>query len=162
MNEITSMDLVIFIGLQASGKSTFYQSHFAGTHDYISKDLLRNNKKPARRQHQLLEDALRAGHSVVVDNTNPTREERAALVSLGRSFGATIIGYYFELALKQSLQWNAARTGKARVPDSAIFATLKRLARPTYAEGFDQIFSVHALDDGQFSISAWNRIDPDA
>lgn len=162
MNKTTLMELVIFIGLQASGKSTFYQSHFAGTHDYISKDLLRNNKKPARRQHQLLEDALRAGHSVVVDNTNATREERAELIQSGNSFGATIIGYYFEIAVKQSLQWNAARTDKARVPDIAIFATLKRLARPAYTEGFNQLFSVRALDDGQFALSVWEEKSSDA
>jgi predicted kinase len=157
---INCMELIIFIGLQASGKSTFYRSHFADTHDHISKDLLGNNKKPARRQHQLIEDALRAGHSVVVDNTNPTRAERAELIALGKTFGATIIGYFFEVEVKRSLQWNAAREGKARVPDIAIFATRKRLARPDYAEGYDQLFLVRALVDGQFAISVWQDDHP--
>jgi predicted kinase len=136
-------------------------THFATTHEYISKDLLHNNKRPARRQHQLVEDALRAGHSVVIDNTNPTREERAELIKLGKSLGATVIGYSFAVEVKRSLQWNAAREGRARVPDIAIFATRKRLVQPDYAEGFDQLFSVRALDNGQFAIEHMENGEPD-
>jgi predicted kinase len=149
------MEMIILIGLQAAGKSTFYRTHFAGTHEHISKDLLRNNKQPARRQRQLIEEALQNGHSLVVDNTNPTQDERAELVRLGHNYGATVIGYYFEAQVKQSLERNITREGKARVPDIAIFATLKKLARPSYEEGFDQLFSVRALDDMAFEVSAY-------
>jgi predicted kinase len=123
----------------------------------VSKDLLRNNKKPARRQGQLIEEALQAGRSLVVDNTNPTREERAELVRLGRVHGAKVIGYYFEARVKQSLERNALREGKARVPDVAIFATLKRLVRPSYDEGFDRLFYVRTLADMRFDVGEWNE-----
>ena len=91
-------ELVIFMGLQGSGKSSFYRSRFMTTHDLISKDLLRNNRQPARRQQHLLQNSLSGGRSVVVDNTNPTREERAGLISQGRAFGAWIVGYFFSVA----------------------------------------------------------------
>ncbi|TMC15756.1 MAG: ATP-binding protein, partial [Chloroflexi bacterium] len=84
------MELIIFIGLQASGKSTFFHSHFAATDEYVSKDVLRNNKRPNRRQMQLIESAFEAGHSVVVDNTNPTVEARKPLIDLGKIYGARI------------------------------------------------------------------------
>ena len=148
------MEVIILIGLQASGKSTFYRTYFAGTHEHISKDLLRNNKQPARRQRQLIEEALQNGQSLVVDNTNPTQEERAELVRLGHSYGATVIGYYFEAQVKQSLERNKTREGKARVPDIAIFTTLKKLARPSYDEGFDELFYVRTVDDMSFTISS--------
>ena len=45
-------ELVLFVGLQAAGKSTFYQARFAGTHDWVSKDRFPNNRNPARRQRQ--------------------------------------------------------------------------------------------------------------
>jgi predicted kinase len=64
------VELIIRIGIQASGKSTFYRSRFASTHTLVSKDLLRNNRQPVRRQAQLIAEALQAGRSVVVDNTN--------------------------------------------------------------------------------------------
>jgi predicted kinase len=81
--------------LQAAGKSTFYRERFAGTHTLVSKDVLRNNPQPERRQQQLIAEALAAGRSVVVDNTNPTPEVRAPLIALGRQYGATVVGYSF-------------------------------------------------------------------
>jgi len=149
------MDLIILIGLQGSGKTTFYRTHLAATHEHVSKDSLRNNKNPSRRQAQLIEDALRARRSVVVDNTNPTVEQRAALINLGREYGAQIIGYYFALQAQRSLERNRQREGKARVPDVAIYATLKKLARPSYAEGFDQLFYTRAADNGRFEVHEW-------
>ena len=153
----TSLEVIILMGLQASGKSTFFRNHFALTHAYVSKDQLRNSRKPARRQQQLIEEALRAGHSVVVDNTNPTKEEREKLIALGHFYGATVIGYYFEVQLWQSLERNKSRHGKARVPDVAIFTTLKRLVRPSFEEGFDRLFSVRTLGDQTFEVSDWKE-----
>jgi predicted kinase len=147
------MEMIIFIGLQGSGKSTFYQTHFAQTHVLISKDLFPNNKKPSRRQQQLIIEAFQAGHSVVIDNTNVSRESRAELIDVGREYGATIIGYSFEVQLEQSLARNKQRTGKAKVPDIAIFATRKRLVPPTYEEGFDQLYCVRSWDDYAFDVS---------
>lgn len=151
------MDLIILIGLQASGKSTFYRAYFSATHTLVSKDLLRNTKKPAQRQQQLITEALAAGQSVVVDNTNPTIEERQALIQLGHEYNATVIGYYFEAQVKQSLERNKQRTGHAKVPDIAIFATLKKLTRPGYSEGFDQLYYVRSAPENTFAIATWRE-----
>lgn len=139
------MELVIFIGLQASGKTTFFQTHFKATHEHVSKDLMRNNKNRARRQTQLIEAALQAGRSVVVDNTNPTLEDRAALIQLGKTYRAKIIGYYFESQVSSCRQRNQQRVGKDKVPEVAIYSTIKKLVRPTYAEGFHQLFYVRIV-----------------
>ena len=147
------MELIIFVGLQGAGKSTFFRTHFVSTHDLVSKDLIGNNRHPARRQCQLIEEALQAGHSVVVDNTNPTVANRAELIQSGRLYNAEIVGYYFETSVSQALARNRQRTGKDRVPDIAIFATIKKLTRPTYKEGFDKLFYVSANDDGTFNMS---------
>ncbi|HYT34226.1 MAG TPA: ATP-binding protein, partial [Ktedonobacteraceae bacterium] len=122
-----SLELIMFIGLQASGKSSFFHRHFSASYTHVSKDLLRNNGRPARRQQQLIEEALQARLSVVVDNTNVTLESRAEVIHVGRLYNATVIGYYFEPQVSQCLERNRQRTGKASVPDVAIFATLKKL-----------------------------------
>src|SRR5205814_8621478 len=150
------MELIVFIGLQGCGKSTFYHTYFAATHDHISKDLLGNNKNPTRRQLQLIESALQAKHSVVVDNTNPTFEVRKLLIELGHLYRATITRYYFEPNLKQSLERNKQRSGKAKVPDVTIYATNKKLESPTYAEGFDKIYIVRAAASALFEINEWS------
>jgi predicted kinase len=154
-------ELVILVGLQGAGKSTFYRTQLAGTHALVSKDLLPNNRNPARRQRQLIEEALGAGRSVVVDNTNPTAEVRAELIARGRAFGAGVIGYYFESRVADCLERNRRRESKARVPDVALYATRKRLCRPSLGEGFDRLYYVRLLGEGRFEILDWNEELPD-
>ncbi len=153
------MELIILIGLQASGKSTFFRQYWAATHELVSKDLMRNNKNRARRQAQLFEAALQAGRSVVVDNTNPTVEERASLIELGKLYGAQILGYYFQSKVSDCLRRNQKRTGKARVPDVGIYATNHKLVRPSYAEGFHQLLYVKMAENSAFEIFAWTETD---
>jgi predicted kinase len=146
------VELVIFVGLQASGKSTFFRERFATTHELVSKDLFPNNKNRNRRQTQLIEAALGAGSSVIVDNTNPTVEDRRALIELGRELGAKIVGYYFDSTVRQCVGRNRRRAGKDQVPDVAIFATAKRLVLPSYSEGFDELFRVRVTDESTFEV----------
>ncbi|HLL54870.1 MAG TPA: ATP-binding protein [Myxococcaceae bacterium] len=153
------MELVIFIGLQGAGKSTFFQARFAKAHAYVSKDLMRNNRDPNRRQGVLVEAALREGRSVVVDNTHPRVEDRAVLIALGRVHGARVVGYYFRPDLAGSLRRNAKREGKARVPNVAIFATRKRLQPPTPAEGFDALYVVEPTANHHFRVEPWTEAD---
>jgi predicted kinase len=154
-------ELVLLIGLQASGKSSFYRARLADTHTLVSKDLLRNNRNRESRQRQLIEEALGAGRSVVLDNTNPTPEDRAGLILLGRSFGAAVVGYYFQSRLADCLERNRGRTGKERVPDIALYATRKRLVPPSPAEGFDRLFFVRLPGEAQFEVLDWEGGRPD-
>jgi predicted kinase len=146
------MEVALFVGLQGSGKSTFYRTLLASTHAHVSKDLFRNNRKPQRRQMHLIEEALREGRSVVVDNTNPTVDDRAPIIALARALGATVTGYFFESRLDDCLERNRGRVGKQRVPDPAIHVTMKRLREPTLEEGFDRLFRVSLTSDGRFSV----------
>ncbi len=139
--------MVVFVGLQASGKSTFFRERFAESHQYVSKDLFPNNRNKNRRQEHLLRAAL----SAVVDNTNPTLEDRRALIGLGGEYGARIVGYYFDASVRECLRRNEMREGKARVPDVAIYATAKKLVAPSIEEGFDGLLRVR-LNDSAFEV----------
>jgi predicted kinase len=145
------VELVVFVGLQASGKSTFFRERFAQTHQHISKDLFPHNRNKNRRQEHLLHAALLAGRSVVVDNTNPTPEDRRPLVRIGQGYGAKVLGYYFDASVSECLRRNEMREGKARVPDVAIYATAKKLVAPSIEEGFDEILRVR-LNDSSFEV----------
>src|SRR5512138_2168916 len=134
------MDLVVLAGLQGAGKSTFYFARFADTHAHVSRDLFPNARDPRRRQETLVADAARAGRSVVVDNTNVRREDRARLVELARALAMRPVLYWFPPDVRASLARNATRAGKARVPAVAIFATARRLASPDAAEGFEAAY----------------------
>ncbi|HYH67222.1 MAG TPA: ATP-binding protein [Urbifossiella sp.] len=147
------MELVILVGLQGSGKTTFYRERFAATHAHVSKDNFRSNPRPARRQRRLIAEAFAAGRSVVVDNTNPTAADRAELVEGARAAGAAVVCYFFPPDVDASLRRNAAREGKARVPDHAVRITAARLEPPPPAEGFDRLYRVRLADGGGFEVT---------
>ena len=139
-------ELVIFVGLPGSGKSTYYFAHFAKTHAHVSKDLMPNARRRDDRQSMAIEKALAAGESVVVDNTNPSRDVRAALIAVGKRHGARIIAYYFECSVRVAIVRNAQREEKGRVPKVAIFTTQKKLQPPTADEGFDEVHVMRTED----------------
>src|SRR5438105_3965689 len=116
------MEIIILIGLQASGKSTFYRTHFADTHEHISKDMLHRSKNKNKNQMQVerIEKALQEQRSVVIDNTNVTVRDRLPLIDIGRIYNVKIIGYYFQPDVSSSRTLNMQRTGKAQVPEKAI------------------------------------------
>ena len=149
------MECVILIGLPASGKSTFFRERFAGTHDHVSKDLLRHNTRPGRRQEQLIGESLASGRSVVIDNTNPSVAVRASLIAAARRHGAEVVGYFFVTEAGDALRRNRAREGRDRVPDVAIFTVRKRLEPPTVAEGFDRLYVVRMNEaERRFDVEA--------
>ncbi|MET9293290.1 ATP-binding protein [Streptomyces sp. NPDC003077] len=143
--------VAVLVGLQASGKSTFYAQRLSGRYALVSKDLFpRAARNKQRRQMRLVEEALTAGESVAVDNTNPSPEEWGPLITLGHAHGATVTAYWFPPDVAGSLRRNAAREGRDRVPDVGIHATLKRLREPSLADGFDGVREVRFDGHGGF------------
>lgn len=147
------MDLVVLSGLQGSGKSTFFGARFAATHAHVSQDRFRSARDKATRRRALLAAAARAGRPAVVDDTNVSRERRAALVALARELGMRPVLYWFAPDVRASLARNAGRAGRARVPDVAIFAARKRLEPPDASEGFAAAFEVTPTPEGGFRIA---------
>ena len=137
------MDCVIFIGIQASGKSTFYQERFSRTHVRIDLDMLKTRKREAR----FVQTCLDTKQSFVADNTNPTVEDRARYIGSAKAAGFTMVGYFFRPVLEDSLRRNAARTGKECIPEIALYATRDRVERPTLQEGLNDLFAVSVGDD---------------
>ena len=151
------MEIIILIGLQASGKSTFYRTYFADTHKHVSKDLLNSskNKNKNQKQAERIERAFQEQRSVVVDNTNVTVQDRLSLIDEGRRYDANIIGYYFQLDVLSSRTRNMQRTGKAQVHEKAIFITAHKFEPPSYAEGFDTLYYVRVGKESTSENPVW-------
>jgi predicted kinase len=139
------MEAVIFIGVQASGKSTFYLQCFVDTHIRINLDELGTR----HREQVLIGACIAAKQPFVVDNTNVTREERARYIGGAKVAGFRVAGYYFRSSLGDCIERNRGRTQVRGVPDRAIAATYHRLQVPAIDEGFDGLFSVTlSAEDG--------------
>jgi predicted kinase len=142
------MEAVILIGIQGSGKSTFAKQRFADTHVRISRDMVRT----VHRERVLQYACLSIEQSFVADNTHAEARSRASLVAAARAAGFAVIAYYFPPDVPAALLRNAARSGRFRVPDVAIYATAARLVAPTRREGFDACFQVRA-DEPDFVVT---------
>lgn len=155
-------EVAILVGLQASGKTTFFRQRLAGTHVHVSKDDLRNARRRQARQLRLIEEALEAGDSVAVDNTNPSSEEWAPLIAVARRHRARVTGYWFPPDVAGSLERNASRPAENQVPPVGFYATLKRLRRPRPSDGFDELRVVRFDGAGGFTVSDLGEVTEDA
>ncbi len=128
------IECVVLVGVPAAGKSSLYRQRFESTHRRVE-------------DRRLVDAALAAGASVVVDNTNPRRADRARLIASARARGARVVGYFFDVTTRAAVARNAVRTGKDKVPNVAIFTVAKRMEPPTYDEGFDELYRVTIAED---------------
>lgn len=144
-----TVEAVIFVGGQGSGKTTFYREKFFDTHVRINLDMLRTR----HREKLLLEACIAAQQSFVVDNTNPTPADRARYLAPARAAGFRVIAYFFSTPMREALRRNNLRKAKQRVPPVAIAGTFKRIQRPKLDEGFDEIHTVELTPEDRFVVS---------
>ncbi len=142
------MELILLIGLQASGKSTFYAKKFADSHLRLNLDMLKT-----RHREQVMFDACIAGKTpCVIDNTNPAPEDRARYIAPAKAAGFRVAGYYFHSKVSDCLTRNAARAQP--VPEPGLLGTHRRMALPRRDEGFDELWHVR-IESGDFVTSEW-------
>lgn len=151
LEKAETMQAIILIGIQATGKTAFYRDRFFDTHVRIGLDLL----KTRHREGEFLRTCLQTRQQFVVDNTNPTIEDRKRYIDMARKAEYEIVGYYFESKIQAAINRNDQRTGKQRVPVKGVLSTYQRLQMPSYEEGFDKLYYVSAAEDGTFSVEEW-------
>lgn len=145
------MEAVLLIGVQGSGKSTFYRDHFFHTHARLSLDLLRTR----HRLNAFLQTCLHTRQRFVIDNTNIYRQERAGYIQAARAAGFSVSGYYVQVPVSDALKRNAQRSGKQRIPDRGVLGTFKKLEPPSPDEGFDRLLIVELNADLQWQLRPW-------
>ena len=124
---------IIMIGIPGSGKSTFAkQLSFARR---INLDTLHTRAKERKQ----LQECIAAMDSFVVDNTNPTKADRATYIQAAKDAGYYVIGCYMQSSISACINRNADRAGKARVPNHVIAHISRLLELPNRSQGFGRL-----------------------
>jgi predicted kinase len=131
-------EAIIFVGLQGSGKTTYFNDHFTATHQHVSRDI----QKTAERETALVNECLRAGRSFVVDNTNATRALRARYIREAKQAGFEVRAYFFDTPVRTAIGRNNHRKDKKPIPVPAILRAAKNLEPPSLEEGLDEVRTI--------------------
>ena len=145
--------MFVMMGIQGSGKSTFC-ARFLADAVRVNLDTLHTRNKEAL----LIAECMEKGCDFVVDNTNPTWEDRARYIPKAKEAGYHVTGYFMQSRIQDCIQRNAQREGKARVPNGAIAMTSNKLEMPSYEEGFDELYFVKNENDNM-EICEWRNED---
>ena len=142
------MEMVLFIGIPASGKSSFFKERFFNTHVRVNRDMLRTQ----RREELLVRACLDGKTRFVLENTNLTRAVRAPYIAAAKQAQFSVVGYYFESLPIDAVNRNKLRPEPDRVPAVAIWAANKRLEVPAHDEGFHALYRVRMAQPSGFSV----------
>jgi predicted kinase len=147
--------MIVFIGIQGSGKSYYYHKYLAGGFARVNLDEL----KTRNREKQRFEALVWEGSSFVVDNTNPQRADRARYIIPAKEAGYHVVGYFFESRLQDCIRRNERRTGRAKLPAKVIAATSNKLELPSFEEGFDELFFIARRNERAMIRQKWREAD---
>ena len=141
--------ILIFIGIPASGKTSFYNCFYKNDYKHINLDTLKT-----RYQEKLaMNEYLKNNENIVIDNTNITKEERKKYISTGKENNYKIIGYYFKSSIRECIERNEKR--KNKIPRTAVANKFNNLELPSFDEGFDELYYV-SIENSEFKIECWN------
>ncbi|ODM99691.1 Bifunctional polynucleotide phosphatase/kinase [Orchesella cincta] len=141
-----SQEMIIMVGFPGSGKSSFVKSQIL-TRSYVHVN--RDTLKTAAKCLSVADEALKSGKSVVVDNTNPERKDRAEYIKLASKSKVPVRCFKMNITHNQALHNNRFRElsrenpGQGSVPAVAFNTFKSRLQEPTKDEGFTDVLLVN-------------------
>ncbi|KAI8054119.1 polynucleotide kinase 3 phosphatase-domain-containing protein [Syncephalis plumigaleata] len=180
-----SLELIVFTGMPASGKTRFYHKWFAPAgYVHINQDILHTKQKCIATTKL----ALQEGKSVVIDNTNASADARRDYIKLARDHDAKVRCFYFnadvalarhnniyravteplelledmneqaQLASSSSSPITASRQQRVSLlPDVAFHTYNARFVKPSIDEGFDEVKLIEFIPDflSEAAKTAW-------
>ncbi|KAI0300088.1 polynucleotide kinase 3 phosphatase-domain-containing protein [Multifurca ochricompacta] len=149
--------VVLFVGPPCLGKSTFYRTHFAPAgYVHVNQDTLGSRLKCVKAA----EEALVAGKSCVIDNTNRDVQTRKYYLDIAKRFqvparcfvfqGSTELSWHNNLyrAYARPASVIAREPARALVPYAAIVGFADAYKAPSVKEGFTKVLDIPWVFEG--------------
>ena len=127
-----SLEYVLMIGVALSGRTTYVKANF--DHEEIRLYYFDNNRK---KEMNYIEQCLKQGKSIVVDDTNLTKDIRKMHIDMAKKYNAKMIGVFMNTSIGLLHQRRMRRN--EQFPLVAINRQLKEIETPTKDEGFDTL-----------------------
>ena len=107
MRHVHLQEIVVLVGVAASGKSTLARLFDSNTHVRVNRDGLGTTEKCLEKARAIL--SLPQRKSVIVDNTNVDKEMRKKWIDLANSWGVPIRCIYIKMIKEQNELLNTFR-----------------------------------------------------
>ena len=134
----------MIVGRPASGKSTVRDRYFI-PHGYVAvnRDTLGTQQKCLK----VAAETLKAGNSVIVDNTNPSKRSRKPYIDVAKEMNVPVRCLFLNIPIALSHHLNMFRQTQSkgkqrRVPEVGYRVFEKEFERPEVAEGFTEVKEV--------------------
>lgn len=149
------MELVILVGNQGSGKTTFAKSDYPN-HVYISQD------DQGKEGHlKLFKESLKQGKPIIIDRINHLRKQRMAYLDLAKEYNYKTKSIVMNCEPKKALRNLLDRSEHPTLPSSegelVLKTTLDNYYRtyeyPRNHEGFDEVIHKSSWDPYMLDLS---------
>ena len=138
INQPQVKTMIIFMGPRRSGKTYYFDWHYAGKFIHIHKD---ENQKKSEEQ-LLIQECMDKSVDFVIDDTNHTKADRAIYIQSAKAAGYRIIGYLFRTQISEQYDQNYS---PEQLYSRIIPAVLSEVELPSYSEGFDELYYVEHM-----------------
>jgi bifunctional polynucleotide phosphatase/kinase len=137
-------EVILNVGLPASGKSHFTLNAIKHNYEHINQDTL----KTAKKCINVTESALKLNKSVIIDNTNLTKENRKVFIELANKYKIKCRCFIFttpvEICKHNSYFRNYITNGEVSpIPNIVYNMMKKKYIKPEINEGFYEINEVN-------------------
>lgn len=147
----------LLCGIPGSGKSTWARNHMTPTTEWISRDnvrfsIVREDEEYFSHEEEVFDTFIAYIKQtlenpkvdvIIIDATHISKRARRKVLSRIRKQNIFELDcVWFDVSLNTCLARNHLRTGRERVPETAIENMYKSKIYPSIDEGFDMIFII--------------------
>ena len=141
LTKLPSQEMMVLVGRPASGKSRIAEIYGQEGYQIVSKDV----SKTLEKTLSIAEAAIAQGKSVIVDNTNPSQNDRSRYIQLAKKYNLPVRAIYLDVPRELNDHLHVIRTilgQKEHIPEIAYRNYNSNFQMPSLAEGFNDVITI--------------------